>query len=751
MNQAKQIKTTTRHASELADVIDKSFDYSRDGEPRSGTGVWDDEISAFADNQTLKSLFFNEDWVYIVCDICAQKISATPLRVAKIKPNPNGITSEFAFGHSLNNIIMFPNPWQEYPSWMYLYVVEEVLGGNAINWFAPKSEQIMIMPFDQTILDFDQRGRLRSYMLSQGNPDQPGAETSTNKEGMTRFPADEVFHVRRPNPSSLLWGLSPFVPGRKAVLFNKYSSDYLNAFYLKQATPGMAITMDRTVNEELALRQLASFEMAHTGRRNMRRTLMLPKGTDVKPLTHTLADQRLVETVQLNRETIINLLKVPKHELNLNGAASLGSNEFRVALRNFWEATLIPIQKRISASMTMFFRQKKMLKENEILMFDNSDVDALKDDLLTKAEIAEKMAQTMPLNQVNAKIWQIDPIDDERADLPLSLAPSGNVTALIDDESAGTADPSETPVNPAGPEANQVDDEEADKSFAAEYLERNSEWLDNKRKRIKANLEEEAEKIKENTLDLFVAFAGDAIEVLKRELVEKARVPSRRRLRRKLQDKFEDNEEEYVEAYIETLKGVVEDGYLDTVSGSALDDKDKDALRAIRTRDLDGRRGILHSRGLETFSGMSKSQTERIMKQVERGIERGETISQITTNIANTFRDPVAHLKQAQRIARTETLTAVSVGENAAFENAVELDPKIIKVWINLGDSRVRGASNPTGLYPDAEDDHWKLQGQRRGKGKAFSNGLQYPRDLLSDNPAKVINCRCSLALERRK
>ena len=242
------------------------------------------------------------------------------------------------------------------------------------------------------------------------------------------------------------------------ILFNKYSSDYLNSFYLKQATPGMAITMDRTVNEELALRQLASFEMAHTGRRNQRRTLMLPKGTDAKPLTHTLADQKLVDHVNQNRETIINLLKVPKHELNMNGAASLGSQEFRVALRNFWEATLIPIQKRISASLTAFFQREKLLKENEVLLFDNTDVDALKDDLKTKAEIAKEMAQTMPLNQVNAKIWQIGPIDDPRGDLPLSLAPSGNVTALIDDDSVGTSDPDETPVNPAGNEANQVEE-----------------------------------------------------------------------------------------------------------------------------------------------------------------------------------------------------------------------------------------------------------------------------------------------------
>ena len=66
-------------------------------------------------------------------------------------------------------------------------------------------------------------------------------------------------------------------------------------------------------------------------------------------------------------------------------------------------------------------------------------------------------------------------------------------------------------------------------------------------------------------------------------------------------------------------------------------------------------------------------------------------------------------------------------------------------MWLNSEDLRVRG--NPNGKFPNAKDDHWEMQGEIIEKGQTFSNGLEYPRDVKSDDPAKVINCRCTMAL----
>lgn len=758
-----ELRRFSKNAAEFADKVDKSFDFNlpRDGDPTGSTGVWDEEIRAFADSQTLKSLFFSEDWVYILVDLCANKLSSVPLNVVRKEPNTDGtLTTEPVHDHGLMPLILMPNPWQEYPSWMYNYCVEDFLLGNTVNWFAERNGHLIILPGDQVTAQFNNKGQLDTYKLHVRTAEQSflaGAGQRSADQALT-FPADQIIHTRRPNPASLLWGLSPFTPGRKPVLFNRYSSDYLNSFYLKQATPAMAITMDRTVNEELALRQLASFEMAYTGRRNARRTLMLPKGTDAKPMTHTIAEQGLIDIIEKNRETIINLLKVPKHELGLQESGSLGSEEHKIALRNFWEATLIPASKRIQGGLTQFFRRKDMLAEDEFLEFDLSGVDALKDDLKKKAEIAKEMAQTLPLNTVIQKVWEEEPLDTPKADLPLSMQPKAGVSVSTEVDRTEENEPSP-------PE--ETEEEKlirADSQFALEYSERHASRMEKLEKSLDDIVNDQGSQIEERTLDLFVDMAEKAIRVIQEALVDtpsddvgpeknlppdlhlsrKAKIKDEARLRRSLEREFDDFEDEYVKDFDDVLLPAVELSY-DNFLEVGFNQEDRAQIEALKVRDKKRRKAILTARGFDSFSKISKTQSHQIVDEVKRGIEAQESIGDIVQRVANTFKDPEKSIGRARTIARTEALTASSIGQQAAFLNADEVIPGIERAWINIGDLRVRG--RPDGKYPKAKDDHWKLQGQRRKKGKKFSNGLEYPRDVKSNDPAKVINCRCTLVL----
>ena len=343
---SKVIAINPQVARELSNYVEKSWDMANSGDA-VGNELWSSELRAFLDAHTLKSLFFSEDWVFIITDLIANKISAQPLKVMRSTMNQDGTESvEEDPEHPLNELLEQPNDWQDYSQWMYNTCVELYLMGNAIIWHAPRSGQLITMPTENVSLNFNDDGSVASYEVSQVRNDESGIRELTSTQS---FKVDEIIHLRRANPSSLLWGLSPFIPGRKSILFNRYSTDYLNAFYLKQATPGLALSLDRSVNEDVALRQLRSFEVAYQGRKNMRRTLILPKGVDAKPLTHSLGDQKLIEHIELNRETICGLLKVPKHELSLQAAGSLGSEEHKMALRNFWEATLIPGMRTIRA------------------------------------------------------------------------------------------------------------------------------------------------------------------------------------------------------------------------------------------------------------------------------------------------------------------------------------------------------------------------------------------------------------------
>lgn len=724
MNQADQkiIPLHPEFVREVSDTVEKAWDLTGQSESE-GNELWSPELRAFLDGSTLKSLFFTEDWVFIVCDLIASKISAQPLRVMKSVVEGETESFEPVPDHPLNALFEQPNEWQDYAQWMYNTVVEDTLGGNAVIWHAPRAGQLITFPFDTISMDFDDRRRVSSYVVNDVMQTLAGRQVV----GQNYFDPKTIVHIRRPNPSSLLWGLSPFVPGRKSVLFNRYSSDYLNAFYLKQATPGLALSLERTVNEDVALRQLRSFEVAYQGRKNQRRTLILPKGVTATTLTHTLSDQKLIDHIKLNRETICGLLKVPKHELGLQEAGSLGSEEYKIALRNFWEATLIPTQRRIEGALTKFFQ--KELGPDMFVQFDNSGVEALKDDLKKKAETAKEMlAAGLTVNEVRQQVWQQEASDDPNADKPFVLIKPAQQTF-------GSSAPAPTQ-DAAAPEAVKLLAPAAKITMTPEIEAFRS-------RTVKQLLDEEARTVEElakTAVDMLVGMTETAIDVLQAEdkaaqvSFTKALPPRRtlsRRIDKALADKFE---EEWQTEVARTLSSSVDLGY-DQQLELVLNEKDRRALEVLRARDKDKRRSTLNARGLDSFANISASHTERIMAQVTEGTKRGESIGTIMQRVANALGTPKQLTGRAETIARTETLTAVSIGQAAALANAVEVFPKgMKKVWLSAGDDRVR-------------DSHRALDGDTIDVDQKFDNGLRHPRDVEAADAAEVINCRCTLLM----
>ena len=230
------------------------------------------------------------------------------------------------------------------------------------------------------------------------------------------------------------------------------------------------------------------------------------------------------------------------------------------------------------------------------------------------------------------------------------------------------------------------------------------------------------------------------MEVVKSSLVEKALskkeadIPSINVLRRRLQKAFGEFEETWLNEYISTLSTTVDTGY-GTQVDLVLNAPDKDAIIALGARDEAKRRATLELRGIDSFANISKTHTERIMKEIQKGVEANLTVDQIARNIADTYRDPEAMRAKARTIARTETLTAISLGQAAAMGNAKEvIGPELRKAWITANDERVR-----------EEHTHAQEDGAIK-TDEPFSNGLMFPRDPTG-KPESTINCRCGLVM----
>ena len=123
------------------------------------------------------------------------------------------------------------------------------------------------------------------------------------------------------------------------------------------------------------------------------------------------------------------------------------------------------------------------------------------------------------------------------------------------------------------------------------------------------------------------------------------------------------------------------------------------------------------------------------MNTIVKGIEDDLSVNQIAGRIANSFANPNEILSRAKTIARTEMLTAVSIGQNAAVENAKEVIPGLKKAWITAEDERVRDSHRMVGEQAPIDVDD------------VFANELRFPRDPEVNMPEETINCRCTLIL----
>ncbi len=684
--------------------------------------AWSVETKAFLTSQNLKALFFSEDWVFICVDAYAQPISSLPLQVVRKTSEDGQAVEKPVQFHPVSQLLENPNQFVDGVALKYSLACDYVLGGNSFLYHAKQNKQAYHISFDRVQYKLDGNGLPESYIVY---PDNEEIIPNVTK-GIT-IQLSEMVHVRRPNPSSPIWGLSPFVPGRRSVLFNRYSQDYLNSFYLKGATPQGILEMEQSANEQSVLRLLRSFELAHTGRRNQRRTMLLPKGVKWSAADHKIADQQITELVRMNRETILNTLHIPKHVVSLQEAGSLGSEEHKMALKYFWTAALLPTANALAASLTKHFRQAGMLAVNEELRFDTSEVAILQDDLKANAETANLLLQTHTLNEVRAQVFGLPPLPE--GDYTPGVAQPLPTLGLT------SAEPMPQPELPKLEVIEAVEPQPVPEEQPAQVEMPQTKELGRYASQVKANedsldayLKKELPTVTEAALDFLALEAETAVKTLRSSKGIKADLPSAKEYKKRLDKALKSLQKQYNEKFDEPLEASMSLGY-DLQANMIFDKPSRDALLAAKQTDAKGRAAALEARNIETFKNVSKTTTDRVMKIVQKGIEDGLSVDDVAKLIVEDSIKIGA--SRAQTIARTETLTAVSLGQASMMELAAKAIPGLKKSWITSQDEDVR-------------ESHRAVNGEIRDTDEKFSNGLMYPRDPDGD-AASNVNCRCVL------
>lgn len=130
-----------------------------------------------------------------------------------------------------------------------------------------------------------------------------------------------------------------------------------------------------------------------------------------------------------------------------------------------------------------------------------------------------------------------------------------------------------------------------------------------------------------------------------------------------------------------------------------------------------------------------------INQLIQRGVNDGKTISQISTDMNKMIKSRNWYRWQSLRIARTETTTAANYSATVASSvSGVLMD----KIWISAQDSRTRQP-------PNSKFDHYDMNNVRVPLDKPFNvsgellmfAGAPNTVNGANSSGGNVINCRC--------
>lgn len=696
-------------------------------------GYWSSEFKAFLQAQTLKALFYSEDWVYITVDSIAAPISQCPIAVFQNTRSDDGKDNEELLEeHPITKLFDKPNPYQTGTELSYSYAVDFVLGGNGFLYQPKNLTQIFNMPFERVSYEFDTQGLPKSvtfYNQRQDDVILPGAEHRI-------IALEDIVHARKPNPSSVFWGLSPFTPGRKSILTNRYTQDYILSFYLKGATPQMILEMENNASQKSLVRMIRSFEAAYTGRRNQRRTMVLPKGVKATMADTKIVDQQFIDLVKQNREVILNVLRVPKHALGLQESGSLGSREHEQALRWFWDQTIKPAMAMMSDSLTRHFRKRGMLTPEQFVGFDTSQVRYTSDDLLQLSETSNALKDTWTLNERRDRLFGLPPLPDgdivvgvPQPATPMPFMLDGSATASAEKLPSTSDQAEEIPTTTAMPDTTTAPVEEKPVSRIANIRTKYEGKLRAADDAMLTETKKQGDKMTLLASELLANQAEACVREFK-AMARKREGISQAEWKKRTKKSIDKLQKDYVTSYGTTLESTVGAGY-DAQVGLMFDDKSADALAAFKETDVKGQRLILKDRGVFQFKSSRDTTVNRISKVIENGLAKGLSVDKVSDGIVQYMKDEARW--RANMIARTETLSAFSVGSNATMKRASEVIPGMKKMWVTAMDERVR-------------EDHQAMEGQTVNADEDFKlpdGSAGYGPRSPGLSAGQSINCRC--------
>ena len=223
--------------------------------------------------------------------------------------------------------------------------------------------------------------RITGYAMPQ-SPWLPGTPNASLGEPVRTFPAEQVIHVRMPNPRSDVRGLSPM-----AAAFQMADTDYAAEmseaqFFERGMRLAGVLSVGEDMSEAEVLRMKADLRGQYAGIKNSYSVLVTGPEAHFVNLLASMKDMDFHNLRSFSRDGILASFGVPKILLIPEGA---NRSNAVVQERIFWNHTLLPQIRDVQAWLNRKF-MPHFGNPNHEIRFDLDTVEALRHNEKDKAD-----------------------------------------------------------------------------------------------------------------------------------------------------------------------------------------------------------------------------------------------------------------------------------------------------------------------------------------------------------------------------
>ncbi len=248
------------------------------------------------------------------------------------------------------------------------------------------------------------------------------------------IPADDIGHLKFPNPNNDFYGLSPLQVLLKQTAIDTDATNFTRAFFNNAGVPSGMLKLKRRINsQEEADRLRTQWRGQFRGDRNWHRIAILDEDATYETMGSSIGQMEIPALRQLSESRICAAFGVPAILVGANvGLQRSTYSNYREARESFWEETLLPLYKRIEQFMAGLLMPEFPSEQGDIY-FDFSNVRALQEDedaivnrKLVQAQIAKELINSGFTPQSALTAAGIDEDIDHTGYLPTSLTILGN-------------------------------------------------------------------------------------------------------------------------------------------------------------------------------------------------------------------------------------------------------------------------------------------------------------------------------------